>query len=224
MDFEIMYRPSYSLALLNLRRGEEIVAESGAMVSMSPSISIETKARGGLLGGLARTFLGGESFFMNTFKADDDGEITLAPSLPGDVVHLDLSGQTMLVQSGSYMACSSAISVDTTWGGAKTFFSKEGFFLLRLQGEGDLFLSSYGAIHEKELGHGERYIVDTGHMVAFDQTVNYRVTRVGGLKSTLFSGEGLVVELTGPGRIYLQSRSTDAFLSWLIPLLPSARR
>ena len=223
MDFEILYRPSYSLALLNLRRGEEIVAESGAMVSMSPGISLETKARGGILGGLARSFLGGESFFLNTFKADDDGEITLAPSLPGDVVHLDLSGETMLVQSGSYMACSSEIKLDTTWGGAKTFFSKEGFFLLRLQGAGDLFLSSYGAIHEKELGHGERYIVDTGHMVAFDQTVDYRVTRVGGLKSTLFSGEGLVVELTGPGKIYIQSRSTDAFLSWLIPLLPTRR-
>ncbi|MFQ5875603.1 MAG: TIGR00266 family protein [Dehalococcoidia bacterium] len=223
MEYDILYRPSYSLAVVSLRRSEEIVVEAGAMVSMSPGIQIETKARGGILGGLARSFLGGESFFLNTFKAEEPGEVTLAPSLPGDVVHLELKDETLLVQSGSYMACSSDISVDTTWGGAKTFFSKEGFFLLKLEGRGDLFLSSYGAIHEKELKNGERYIVDTGHMVAFDQGVGYQVTRVGGLKSTLFSGEGLVVELTGPGRIYIQSRSTDAFLSWLIPLLPSRR-
>ena len=125
-----------------------------------------------------------------------------------------------MVTSGAYLACSKDISVDTQWGGAKTFFSKEGLFLLRVQGSGDLFLSSFGAIHPKELRNGETYIVDTGHMVAFDENVNYRVTRVGGLKSTLFSGEGLVCELTGPGRIFLQSRSDDAFLTWLMPRIP----
>ena len=221
MKHEILYKPSYSLAVLSLDRGEDIVAESGAMVSMSSGIGIETAARGGLLGGLARKFLGGESFFMNTFHADKAGEVTLAPPLPGDILHLDMRNQTIMVTSGAYLACSKAITVDTQWGGAKTFFSKEGLFLLRVQGSGDLFLSSYGAIHPKELRNGETYVVDTGHMVAFDDSVDYRVTRVGGLKSTLFSGEGLVCELTGPGKIYLQSRSNDAFLSWLIPQLPS---
>ena len=110
--------------------------------------------------------------------------------------------------------------MDTKWGGAKTFFSKEGFFLLKVHGSGDLFLTSYGAIHEIALASGESYIVDTGHMVAFDDSVGYRVQRVGGLKSTLFSGEGLVCRLTGPGRIFIQSRSADAFLAWLIPNLP----
>ena len=221
MKHEILYKPSYSLAVLDMERGEEIVAESGAMVSMSPGISIETSTRGGgLLGGLARKFLTNESFFLNTFHADEPGEISLAPPLPGDVFYTDMRNQTLMVQSGSYMASSKTLSVDTQWGGAKTFFSKEGLFLIRVQGSGDLFLSSYGAIHIKELGNGEKYIVDTGHMVAFDETVNYRVTRVGGLKSTLFSGEGLVVELTGPGRILIQSRSADSFLSWLIPQLP----
>ena len=221
MKHEILYKPSYSLAVLDMERGEEIVAESGAMVSMSPGISIETSTRGGgLFGGLARKFLTNESFFLNTFHADEPGEITLAPPLPGDVFYTDMRNQTLMVQSGSYMASSKSLSVDTQWGGAKTFFSKEGLFLIRVQGSGDLFLSSYGAIHIKELGNGEKYIVDTGHMVAFDETVNYRVTRVGGLKSTLFSGEGLVVELTGPGRVLIQSRSADSFLSWLIPQLP----
>ena len=220
MKHEILYKPSYSLAVLSMERGDEIVAESGAMVSMSSGISIETAARGGLLGGLTRKFLGGESFFMNTFHADEAGEITLAPPLPGDVLHMDMRNQTIMVTSGAYLACSKDISVDTQWGGAKTFFSKEGLFLLRVQGSGDLFLSSFGAIHPKELRNGETYIVDTGHMVAFDENVNYRVTRVGGLKSTLFSGEGLVCELTGPGKIFLQSRSDDAFLTWLVPRIP----
>ena len=220
MKHEILYKPSYSLAVLSMERGEDIVAESGAMVSMSSGISIKTAARGGLLGGLTRKFLGGESFFMNTFHADEPGEITLAPPLPGDVLHMEMRNQTIMVTSGAYLACSKEISVDTQWGGAKTFFSKEGLFLLRVHGSGDLFLSSFGAIHPKELRNGETYIVDTGHMVAFDENVGYKVTRVGGLKSTLFSGEGLVCELTGPGKIYLQSRSDDAFLTWLMPRIP----
>ena len=115
------------------------------------------------------------------------------------------------------MASSPEIEVNTKWGGAKTFFSKEGLFLLKMSGQGKLFLSSYGAIHKIDLEAGQKHIVDTGHMVAFAENVEYKVKRVGGLKSTLFSGEGLVCELTGPGRIFIQSRSTDAFLSWLLP-------
>jgi uncharacterized protein (TIGR00266 family) len=105
-------------------------------------------------------------------------------------------------------------------GRRKDIFSREGLFLLKISGSGTLFLSSYGAIHEIDLAKGETYRVDTGYMVAFAHEVNYRVTKVGGLKSTLFSGEGLVCELTGPGKIFIQSRSADAFLSWLIPQLP----
>lgn len=106
-------------------------------------------------------------------------------------------------------------------GGSKTFFSKEGLFLLKIEGTGSLFTSSFGAIHPLTLEEGETYIVDTGHIVAFDEHVGYQVKKIGGLKSTLFSGEGLVVELTGPGKAWIQSRSEDAFLSWLIPRLPS---
>jgi uncharacterized protein (TIGR00266 family) len=221
MQHEILYQPSYSLLKVKLQQGESILAEAGAMVSMSGGVEIETKARGGVFGALKRSFLGGESFFVNTFKASADEELTLAPSLPGDIASIGLKGNTVFAQSGAYIASSPEIQVDTSWGGAKTFFSKEGFFLLKLTGTGNLFLSSYGAIHQIDLAVGQKYIVDTGHMVAFEETVQYNVTRVGGLKSTLFSGEGLVVELTGPGKIYIQTRSADAFLSWLIPQLPS---
>lgn len=220
MEHEVLYRPSYSLLKIKLAKGEVISAEAGAMVSMSSSIEIETKMKGGFFGALKRSMLGGESFFVNNFKANDAGEICFAPSLPGDICALELSNQTMFAQSGSYITSSPEVVIDTKWGGAKTFFSKEGLFLLKLTGTGQLFLSSYGAIHEIELAAGQKYIVDTGHMVAFAEGINYSVKKVGGLKSTLFSGEGLVCELTGPGKIYIQSRSADAFLSWLIPQLP----
>jgi len=220
MEYEVLYRPSYSLVKIRLGQGEAISAEAGAMVSMSSGIQMETTAKGGLFGALKRSVLGGESFFVNTFKATDSGEITLAPTLPGDIHALELKGQTVYAQSGAYIASSPEIQVDTKWGGAKTFFSREGLFLLKINGTGKVFLSSYGAIHEIDLEAGQKYVVDTGHMVAFAEGVGYSVRRVGGLKSTLFSGEGLVCELTGPGKIMIQSRSADAFLSWLIPQIP----
>jgi len=222
MQHEILYRPSYSLLKVDLARGESICAESGAMVSMSGGVGIRTAARGGILGALKRSVLGGESFFVNTFNANEAGEVTFAPSLPGDIWAIELNGQEVYAQSGSYIASSEGIEVNTKWGGAKTFFSKEGFFLLKISGTGTVFLSSYGAIHEITLAPDQKYTVDTGHMVAFDEGVGYSVRRVGGIKSTLFSGEGLVCELTGPGKILIQSRSADAFLSWLIPQLPDS--
>jgi uncharacterized protein (TIGR00266 family) len=220
MESEILYQPSYSLARVKLQAGEAITAEAGAMVSMSEGIAIETGVKGGFFAGLKRSLVGGESFFMNTFRASAPGEVTFAPPLPGDMIRFQLKGETVFVQSSSYIASSPDISVDTKWAGAKGFFAKEGLFLLKVQGTGDVFLSSYGAIHEVKLETGESYTIDNGHMVAFDEGVNYKIRRVGGLKSTLFSGEGLVCTYTGPGRVFLQTRSEDAFLAWLIPHLP----
>lgn len=220
MEHEILYRPSYSLLRVRLAQGESIAAEAGAMVSMSGGIEIETKARGGVFGALKRSVLGGESFFVNTFHANQAGEVTFAPTLPGDLSAFDLTGGTLYAQSGAYVASSPQIEVDTQWGGARTFFSNEGLFLLKLTGTGTVFLSSYGAVHAVDLPAGQTYVVDTGHMVAFEPSVDYRVERVGGLKSTVFSGEGLVCRLTGPGRILIQTRSAGAFLAWLLPQIP----
>lgn len=220
MDYEILYQPSYSLLKLDLETAEEVNAEAGALVSMSSNISIETGIKGGLFGGLKRSLLGGESFFINKFTARSPGEITMAPPLPGDIHAMDMEDQTIYVQSGSFMASTIGIDIDTSWGGSKTFFSREGLFLLKIEGSGKLFASSFGAIHPVDLQSGENYLVDTGHVVAFEESIGYNVKRIGGMKSTLFSGEGLVVELTGPGRAWIQTRSEDSFLSWLIPRLP----
>ncbi|MGM0592031.1 MAG: TIGR00266 family protein [Halobacteriota archaeon] len=221
MDHAIDYRPSYALLTVSLDAGESIRSEAGAMVSYSDGIDIETRASGGILDSLKRNVLGGESFFQNTFVAREAGEVTLAPPLSGDVVHHELADETLLVQSGSYIASHPDIEVDTKFGGSRTFFGGEGLFLLELDGTGPAFLSSYGAIHEKELEAGERYTVDTGHIVAFEGQTTFDVETVGGLKSTLLSGEGLVCTFTGPGTVWLQTRSPDAFLAWLIPQLPT---
>ena len=221
MQDSIEYRPSFALLQLDLEAGESVRAEAGAMVSYSDGVEVETGATGGILGSLKRSVFGGESFFQNTFTAETGGEVTLAPPLPGDVVRQDLEAERLLVQSGSFLAADAAIEMDTAFGGAKTFFGSEGLFLLELEGTGPAFLSSYGAIHEVDLDDGERYTVDTGHIVAFEDTADFSVDRVGGLRSTLFSGEGLVCNFTGPGRVWLQTRSQDAFLAWLIPQLPT---
>ncbi|MCE5192571.1 MAG: TIGR00266 family protein [Candidatus Cryosericum sp.] len=221
MQYKIMYQPSYSLLELQLDPSESIVAELDAMVSVTPNISIDTGARGGLFGALKRS-IGGESMFQNTLTAQDgQGTVTLAPTMVGDIAARHMRGESLFVQSGSFLASSPSIDLDTTWGGARTFFSREGLFVLKATGTGMLFMSSYGAIHSVTLAPGEQLVMDTGHMVAFDATMGYRVRAIGGVKQTLFSGEGLVVDLTGPGTIYMQTRNFSAFVNYLVPRLPS---
>jgi uncharacterized protein (TIGR00266 family) len=182
---------------------------------------MDTGTKGGIMGALKRSVLGGESFFMNTYRASaSGGQISLAPVLPGDMAVIELSDEPLMVQSGSYVASSAGLTIDTKWSGARTFFAREGLIMLKCSGSGTLVLSSYGAIHEMPLAEGESHTVDTGHLVAFTEGMGFKVRTVGGMKSTLFSGEGLVVDLTGPGKVLMQTRSDDAFLSWLIPRLP----
>ena len=223
MNIELLYRPAFSLGIIHLDGNEEVRVEAASMVSMSHGVVLETTATGGLLRSLSRSVLGGETFFQNTYKAPaGGGRVGVAPALTGDLIVLDMPNETLMVQSGSFLASAMCIKVDTAWGGAKTFFASEGLIMLRATGTGQLLISSYGAIHEMNLGAGERYVVDTGHLVAFSANIGFQVKRVGGIKSTLFSGEGLVVDLSGPGRVLMQTRSTDAFLSWLIPKLPTS--
>ena len=223
MQTEILYRPSFSMTRVQLQPGEEIRVEAGSMVSMSAGVTVETKMQGGFLKSLTRSVLGGESFFVNLYKAPaDGGEINLAPALPGDMFVLELSNDTMLVQSGAFVASALTVEINTSWGGAKGFFGSGNLILLKAGGSGPLMLASYGAIHEVSLAAGQKYTIDTGHIVAFSESMGFQVRRVGGMKSTLLSGEGLVVDLTGPGKLLMQARSTDAFLSWLIPMLPKS--
>ena len=224
MDIDIAYSPAYAIARVRLADGESAKGEAGAMMAMTPSVDIATSTQGGIMKGLKRSVLGGESFFMNTFTAKGPGaEVIFAPALSGDVIHWQLDGRTVFLQSGSYLASSMGIEIDSKWGGAKTFFSKEGLFMLKCTGSGDLLVSSYGAIMNVDLAPGQTYVVDTGHMVGWEEGVSYEVQKVGNWKSTLLGGEGFIVRLTGPGRVYAQTRSPESFIAWLTPKLPTQR-
>ncbi|MGB9639845.1 MAG: TIGR00266 family protein [Anaerolineales bacterium] len=220
MNVEIIHRPSYSLAVVQLAPNERIRADAGAMVSMTDGITIETKAAGGILKSLTRSVLGGESFFQNFFQAPaQGGEITLAPDLPGDMVLIELSNRNIMIQAGSYVASEIGVDLNAKIS-KKAFLSAEGISILEASGNGKVLVSSYGAIYERELSAGEKYIVDTSHLVAFDGTIDVQVRTVGGLKSTLLSGEGLVVQVTGPGKLWMQTRSPSALINWIIPHIP----
>ena len=191
MQVEILYRPSYSVARVTLDRKEKIQAESGAMVAMSPDMEMETQAKGGFLKSISRSMFGGESFFMNTYTGEKDGDrILLAPPLPGDIAVVEMQGDSLLVQSGSYLASSEGIQVDTKWSGAKTFFGSEGLIMLRISGTGTLIVSSYGAIHPLELNAGERFVVDTGHLVTFEEQVRYDIKKWLGGKAPCSAAKG----------------------------------
>lgn len=219
MEHKIDFGPAFSILSIKIGEGEKVTAEAGAMVSMDGTVNIETKMQGGLGGALKRSLLGGESFFMNHFTGS--GEVTFASSVPGDIKHVQMTGNTLFVQSGSFICSAGDITVDTKFGGAKTFFSGEGLFLLKIHGTGDLFISSYGAMTERELVSGQELKVDTGHMVSFDESVKYEVKKVGGLKSTMLSGEGLVAQFTGPGKVVMQTRSLSAFVGLLTTKMKS---
>ncbi|MBC7118140.1 MAG: TIGR00266 family protein [Methanobacteriaceae archaeon] len=217
MKYDIIHRPSFSLVEVELDAGERIKAEPGAMVSMSDNIQVETET-GGVFKALSRV-VGGESLFMNTFYADGSpGTIELAPPYTGDIEALELEG-TLYAQSGAFLASAADIEIETKFGGFKTFFAREGLFLLRLTGYGPLFLSSFGGIYKRKVENG-KFIIDTGHIVAFTEGLDFNVRKIGGLKSTIFGGEGLVAEFNGNGTVYIQTRSVDSFINWLRPYLP----
>ncbi|MCB9452179.1 MAG: TIGR00266 family protein [Anaerolineaceae bacterium] len=221
MDVTIKHQPAFSLGVLTLSSSEEIKVEPGAMVSYSAGVTVETKAEGGFLGGLKRV-VGGESFFQNTYTAPvQGGEITVAPSLPGDMRTLEINNDEFLLRSGGYVASEISVTFDSKWGGAKGFFGGGGLILLKVSGRGKVVIASYGAIEERVLAAGQTYTVDTGHIVGFDTSIGFQVRKAGSWKSTLLGGEGLVCELTGPGRVLMQSRSEEAFLGWLLPKIPS---
>ena len=221
MEVEILYQSTSAIAKVSLEKGEKIQAESGSMGAMSTTLSMETTAEGGLIKSLNRSLFSGESFFLNTYTAVQEGDfVFLAPPIPGDISVVEMNNQSLLVQSGSYMASSIGIEIETKWEGAKSFFAGEGLVMLEISGTGTLLISSFGAIHHVTLNANESIVVDTGHLVAFDPKIQYEIKRVAGWKSTMFSGEGLVVDLTGPGELYMQSRVQSSFFASLLATTP----
>jgi uncharacterized protein (TIGR00266 family) len=223
MQVDINSGPAFAFGEITLPAGGAVRVEAGAMAMTRGDIQIATSTQGGFMKGLKRS-LGGESFFVNDFTSGTGGIVAVAPALPGDMTVAAMTGAgSLLVQSGSWIASDPAIDVDSKWGGGKTFFSGEGLILLRCSGQGDILLSAYGAIRSHELAADESITLDTGHIVAFDDTVQYSVRKAGSWKSTILGGEGLVTDFRGPGRVWLQTRSSSDLISWIQTKLPPQR-
>jgi uncharacterized protein (TIGR00266 family) len=214
MEFKLEHGPVFTIVRILMKRGEQFRAEAGAMVSMTPTIKLEAKSAGKGLMGTLKAAVGGESFFATLFTAEDgDGELVLAPGTLGDVLRMEMAGNTIYAEGGAYLAGSPNLDISTK-GSFKAAFSGEGLFLQKITGNGTVFLNSYGAIFEKVLAPGETYVVDTNHIVAFEETVQYKIKKASkGIFSSLASGEGFVCEYTGPGKLWAQTRALSAFAS-----------
>lgn len=224
MKIKLLQQPDCAIARVTLEAREELVAEAGAMVAMSESINTSTTLRqgkgGGIFGGLKR-MVGGESLFLSVFRSPiSGGEVFLAPKLLGDILHYQVAGSGLVVQATSYLASHSDVDIDLGFQGFKSFFSGENIFWLDLTGQGDVLINSFGGIYEVDVE--EEYIVDTGHIVAFEKTLNFEITKPGSSWLGAFlGGEGLVCRFRGRGKLYCQTHNSTAFGQLVGPRLPA---
>ena len=230
MEIESEYGPAFTMMTANLAPGEKIKVEPGAMVAQSEGLEMKTgMGSGGGLGGFMKSMMksafGGESFFVNTYTAGPSGGwISLAPSSPGDIETFDLDpGQSFYMQGGAFMASTINVDTSTKFQGAKSLFSREGAFFLRAEAAdvpGSVFFTSYGAMKEIEVTPDKPIKIDNGHVVAFSEGLNYQISKVKGLGSFFFGGEGFTLDFHGSGSVWIQTRNIQSLANQLIPFLP----
>lgn len=223
MNIDVLYRPFGALAKVGLDHGDALRVEPGAMVGMSPNLQMETGMTGGFFKGLKRAF-GGENFFQNTFSASNGpGEILLGQSLPGDIFITEVPQHGLRMQSTAYIASHPGVQINTKVSGFKSFFAGEGIFTLEAQASGPgqpIVIGAYGGITEMQCDGS--IVIDSGHLVAWDATLEYRSTKAtdSGWIASFLSGEGIVVQFTGQGRIWMQSRNAVEYGRTIGPQLP----
>jgi uncharacterized protein (TIGR00266 family) len=226
MKCEILYPGAFPMVRIELASGESVKAESGAMVAASPTVDIESKMEGGFLGALSRSMLSGEKFFFQTLRASRGaGDVLLAPTVPGDILVLDLDGVTeYLVQKDGFLAGADSVKLESKMQSlSRGLLGGEGFFILRISGKGPLILNSFGAIHKIELRPDEEYLVDNSHLVAWTATTSYAVEKAAaGWIASFTSGEGFVCRFRGPGVVYIQSRNPGGFGNWIRQFIPTS--
>ncbi|MAS17324.1 MAG: TIGR00266 family protein [Euryarchaeota archaeon] len=232
MEIENEFGPAFTLMTASLSPGEQIKVEPGAMVAQSNGMEMKTgMGGGGGLGGfmksMVKSALGGESFFVNTYTAGPSGGwISMAPSAPGDIKTFHLSpGESFYMQGGAFMASEVNVEVSTKFQGAKSLFSREGAFFLRAEATdvpGKVFYCSYGAIKEIEVTPDKPIKIDNGHVVAFTEGLSYNISRVKGLGSFMFGGEGFTLDFQGSGKVWIQTRNMSSLATQLMPFLPSS--
>ena len=227
----IKHEPTFPLLQVQIAPGEVLVAEAGSMVARAAHVAMEVKLNAannpGFLGkvralavALVRKLIGGETLFVNHFSSLEEGWVWLAPPTSGSILHIAMEGHRMLFSAGAYLASSGAVDLKVRFGGLRALLAKEGAFFIEASGYGDLWVTSYGAI--EEVYCNGTYIVDTGHIVGFDASLHYSIrTPGGGAVGLLASGEGLVCEFSGQGKILIQTRNVDALVDWVTTLMPS---
>lgn len=223
MHTDVRHNPSFAVARVTLDPGEQLKAESGAMMATSTGVDVSASTGGGVMKGLKRSVLGGESLFITTFTAPPTGGwVDVAHHLVGDVIVAGvLPDQPMMITKGCWLASSAGVELDTKWGGFKKLFGGEGGFLIHASGHGTILAACYGAIDTITLQPGETVTVDTGHLVAFAPTIQTNLRKVSsGLIQSLKSGEGFVFDFTGPGWIMTQSRNPSALAAWIRQIMP----
>lgn len=223
MRYEVRQKPDFAAVRVAFEQpGEELVVESAAMLGRDSAVRLETGLQGGFLAAAKRKLLGGESLFTNRFTATAaEQTLWLAPAVEGDIEAVELqAGVPLFLASGAFLAAAPSVKLDTQWQGGRGFFTGAGLFLLAATGSGPLFFSAYGGIHAVDVGPAG-YVCDTGHVVAFSAGLTYRVTKLGGIKSLFFSGEGLVCHFSGHGRLWISTRNPGSLVSFLHPFRPA---
>ena len=229
MDIQVSEQGAFSWALVKVSPGEEFVSESGAMFRASSNVDIDVTTRsrrsGGLMAG-GRRMLANDSFFLSTYRVNDraDGEVGLAPTLQGEIELIDCDGLGQwLCAGGSYLGSSAGLSIDTQFQGLRGVFSGESLFFLSVEGRGPLLVNAFGRINKIDVDGA--LTVDTGHVVAFQDTLDYTVGKAGrSWIQSFLTGEGIVLNFTGRGKVYVQSHNPNEFGSSLGPMLPARRR
>ena len=215
MEHQINGNPDQGDLTVRLGPGESILSEAGAMSRMSADLEVSARLIGGLLPAVARKFLGGESLFLSEYRATRPGFVAFSPNCPGTITAREMKGDSFYLTKGSFLACTPGVELSTRFGGLKSLLSGEGAFLIESRGTGHLFFNAYGAIVEKDVRGS--FTVDTGHVVAWEPTLDYEIRGMGGVKQTLLSGEGLVMAFQGTGKLYLQTRHLGGLVRWLTP-------
>ena len=222
MKFEVKYKPSYAMLVTQLEQGETITAESGAMTYMDSNIEVHTRKReNSLLGSLGLKLIGGQSFWVNDYTAiNGSGEAAFVAAPVGDIEKLEVTpGKGYVIQKSAYIASTKGVDLDVKWEGFTKGLFGQGLFMIKASGSGQLFINTFGAIDVHFLQSGQTMVVDNFHLVGFSESCSYRVTKVGGLKEALLSGEGLVTQITGPGEVHIQTKNLREFTEWLWTLI-----
>ena len=217
MKTEIKGSPSFGYIDVQLSPGECIYAESDAMTSMSADLDMSVQFNGGFISAIMKRVLGNESFFLSRFSNNTNSvkHVNLVQSVPGEVREEILSNSSICMQPGAYLASTEGVHLGIRWAGLVSFIAGEGLFRLVAKGNGKVWYGAFGALVEQQVNGN--FIVDSGHLVAYDPSIKLKLQLAGGIFSSILGGEGLVTRVEGTGKIIIQTRSLSGLAAWINP-------